>query len=166
MSSAFEGQGKKTKDGQSDEGKFLPDNKFWTNRQKHGRNRIFESPDDFEAACYSYFDWVDENPLWEMKVFGTGLKAKLPHPRAMTLRGLTAHIGIGRRTWDDYRARDEFKEICEIAEDIMFDQKFAGAAAGLFNANIIARDLGLSDKSEVDTNMVIEVVDSYETDDS
>lgn len=166
MSSAFDGQGKKTKDGQDDQGKFMPDNKFWRMAQNAGRPRIFESPDDFMAACYSYFDWVDENPLWEMKVFGTGLQAKLPHPRAMTLRGLTAHIGIGRRTWDDYRARDEFRDVCEAAEDIMFDQKFAGAAAGLFNANIIARDLGLSDKSEVDGTMTIEVVDSYEVDNS
>lgn len=164
VNSAFDGQDKKTKEGQDAEGKFLPDNKFWRMARNAGRPRIFESPDDFMAACYAYFDWVDENPLWEMKVFGTGLKAKLPHPRAMTLRGLTAHIGIGRRTWDDYRARPEFKDVCEIAEDIMFDQKFAGAAAGLFNANIIARDLGLSDKSEVDGTMTIEVVDSYETD--
>ena len=161
----FEGHKKQTK-GKGDDGTFLPNNKFWTNRKRHGRHRIFESPEEFQEACYSYFDWVDENPLWEMKVFGTGLQAKVQHPRAMTLHGLTAHIGIGRRTWDDYRARDGFKEICELAEGIMFDQKFAGAAAGLFNGNIIARDLGLSDRSEVDTNMVIEVVDSYETDDS
>ena len=31
----------------------------------------------------------------------------------------------------------------------MFEQKFAGAAVGLFNANIIARDLGLTDKQEI-----------------
>ena len=31
----------------------------------------------------------------------------------------------------------------------MFEQKFAGAAVGLFNADIIARDLGLTDKQEI-----------------
>jgi hypothetical protein len=31
----------------------------------------------------------------------------------------------------------------------MYEQKFSGAAAGLLNPNIIARDLGLADKSEI-----------------
>ena len=35
--------------------------------------------------------------------------------------------------------------MCEIIRT----QKFAGAAADLLNANIIARDLGLADKNEV-----------------
>jgi hypothetical protein len=164
--SAFDGQGKVAQEGRDVDGHFLPSNKFWRLGKTAGRHRIFETADEFETACFAYFDWVDENPLWQMKVFGTGLKAKLPHPRAMTLRGLTSHIGIGRRTWDDYRSRDEFKDVCEMAEDIMFDQKFSGAAAGLFNASIIARDLGLADKSEVEGNLIIEVVDSYEDNDS
>jgi len=159
----FEDQ-KKDDDGKDEAGLFLPGNKFWRDRAKSGRGKIFENPDDLQAACYEYFDWVDENPIWEMKVFGTGLKAKLPHPRAMTLRGLCGHIGMGRRTWDDYRSRDEFKEVCEMVEDIMFDQKFAGAAAGMFNAAIIARDLGLADKREIDGDLTVEVVDSYAED--
>lgn len=156
----FEGQKKKEPE-RGANGTFMPSNKFWRQRVNPGPGFTFKTPADLQEACYSYFDWVDDNPLWEMKVFGTGLKMKLPHARAMTLRGLTAHIGIGRRTWDDYRARDEFKDVCELAEDIMFEQKFAGAAAGLFNAAIIARDLGLADKKEIDGTMVIEVIDSY-----
>jgi hypothetical protein len=30
----------------------------------------------------------------------------------------------------------------------MFDQKFAGAAAGIFNASIISRELGLADVTD------------------
>jgi hypothetical protein len=161
----FDGQKKQT-EGKGKDGRFLPENKFWRHPNNAGRPRIIANEDDLREACYSYFDWVDDNPLYEMKIFGTGLKARLEHPRAMTLRGLTSHIGIGRRTWDDYRSRDEFKEVCALVEDVMFDQKFAGAAAGLFNASIIARDLGLADKSEVEGNLVIEVVDSYEDNDS
>ena len=33
----------------------------------------------------------------------------------------------------------------------MYSQKFEGAASGIFNANIIARDLGLSDKQDITT---------------
>jgi hypothetical protein len=34
----------------------------------------------------------------------------------------------------------------------MFTQKFEGATVGAFNANIIARDLGLKDQTDVTTN--------------
>lgn len=160
MNSLFNDQ-KKNDGSKGDNENFLPGNKFWRKRFKSGRNRLFASPDELEAACFEYFDWVDDNPLWEMKVFSTGLQAKMPRPRAMTLQGLTGYIGMGMRTWADYRDRDEFKDVCQIVEDVMFDQKFAGAAAGLFSAVIIARDLGLADKKEIDGNLVVEVVDSY-----
>ena len=42
-----------------------------------------------------------------------------------------------------------FIEIIRAIDKIMFAQKFEGAASGAFNANIIARDLGLTDKSEL-----------------
>lgn len=35
-------------------------------------------------------------------------------------------------------------------DEIIYKQKFEGAAVGAFNANIIARDLGLADKKDVD----------------
>lgn len=162
----FADQEKKTKDGQSEKGRFLPGNKFWRNRERHGRHMIFEKPDDLYEACLKYFDWVDDNPLYEAKPFSSGLVINVPHARAMTLRGLCAHIGMGRRSWDEYRARDDFSDVCEAAEDIMFEQKFTGAAAGMFNAAIIARDLGLADRKEIDGNLIIEVVDSYEDNDS
>ena len=158
----FEGDRKDHEEGgRDDKGLFLPGNKFWRSRKSHGPGLKFETPEDLQAACFEYFDWVDENPLWEMKVFGTGLQAKLPRPRAMTIRGLCGFIGLARRAWDNYHKSDGFKEVCEMAEDIMFDQKFAGAAAGLFNAAIIARDLGLADKREVDENLTVEVVDRF-----
>lgn len=152
---------KKDDEGRGDKGYFLPGNKFWHMRKKHGGPRIFETPDDLEAACMQYFDWVDENPLYEAKAFGSGLRMNVPKARAMTIHGLCIFIGIGRRTWDSYRDREEFKEVIEMAESVMFDQKFAGAAAGFFSAAIIARDLGLADKTQVETDLTVEVVDRF-----
>lgn len=125
---------------------------------------IFETPEELQEACFRYFDWADENPIWEDKVFGSGFRAKVAHARAMTIRGLCVFIGISKRTWDEYRNRDAFKDVCEVAEDIMFEQKFAGAAAGVFNGNIIARELGLSDKKEIEGELIVEVIDSYAED--
>lgn len=161
----FEGDEKKANKGRDNKGIFLPGNKFWRNRERHGRKLTFETPELFYEACLEYFDWVDDNPLPEVKAFASGKTLTIPLMRAMTLRGLCRHMGIGRRSWDEYRGREDFTEVCEAAEDIMFEQKFTGAAAGLFNAAIIARDLGLADRTEVEGNLVIEVVDSYEDND-
>jgi len=38
-------------------------NEFWKARSKHGRDKIFTTPEIlWEAAC-EYFEWVADNPL-------------------------------------------------------------------------------------------------------
>lgn len=69
--------------------------------------------------------------------------------RAMTVSGLCIYLDIGRRTWDEYRSRQDFLPVCEQVEQIIRNQKFTGAAADLLNASIIARDLGLAEKQEL-----------------
>lgn len=158
----FEGQRKKAAAGK-DAGGFFPEgNKFWKNRTVSGRPRLFGSPEELEAAAFEYFDWVDDNPLFETKVFGTGLVAKVPLARAMTIKSMCIHVGMSHRSWIDYKARPEFEDVCDLISEIIYEQKFAGAAAGLFSAAIIARDLGLADKSEVETSVTVEVIDSYD----
>lgn len=49
-----------------------------------------------------------------------------------------------------FRAMEGFSDITTRAEEIIYDQKFSGAAADLLNANIIARDLGLKEQSQVE----------------
>lgn len=77
--------------------------------------------------------------------------------RAMTLSGLCLFLNITRETWGQWRKLDDFSDVITQAEEVIYSQKFAGAAADLLNANIIARDLGLADKSAVDnTHRVID----------
>jgi hypothetical protein len=126
-------------------------NSFWRVRSSHGRKPIFASPQELEDACEEYFEWVEANPLKEAKPFchqGVVTIAELPKMRAMTLDGLCIFLDIDRVTWRNYCAREDFITVTARVEDIIRTQKFAGAAADLLNANIIARDLGLADKSE------------------
>ncbi|TGR83582.1 DNA-packaging protein [Mesorhizobium sp. M2D.F.Ca.ET.223.01.1.1] len=127
-------------------------NRFWEARSSHGRAPIFATPDDLFVACCEYFDWVEANPLYEAKAFayqGDVTIKELPKMRAMTIMGLCIFLDISRATWDNYRQRQDFLAITTRAEDIIRAQKFEGAAAELLNANIIARDLGLADKTEL-----------------
>lgn len=68
--------------------------------------------------------------------------------RAMTIRGLCLYIGIARSTWQEYCKKDDFSAITTRVEDIIYSQKFEGAAADLLDSNIIARELGLKDKKD------------------
>ncbi|MFB4060974.1 terminase small subunit, partial [Escherichia coli] len=52
--------------------------------------------------------------------------------------------------WGTFRSMEGFSDVTSRAEDIIYDQKFSGAAADLLNANIIARDLGLKEQSQVE----------------
>lgn len=130
---------------------FAPGNQLWKARSSHGRKPIFPTPDALEAACIEYFEWVEANPLKEAQAFayqGTVKLQELPKMRAMTLAGLCIFLDIDRTTWAEYAKRDDFTPVTTRIEETIRDQKFSGAAAGLLNANIIARDLGLADKQE------------------
>ena len=124
-------------------------NKFWMARTKHGRDKLFASPEALWEACCEYFEWVENNPLWEAKAFsyqGETSIAELPKMRAMTISGLCLFLDITQETWNQWRKSDDFSEIVTRADEVIRSQKFAGAAAELLNPNIIARDLGLTDK--------------------
>lgn len=125
-------------------------NQFWKARTKHGRKKLFAGPDVLWEACCKYFEWVEDNPLYEMKSYqyqGTTIQDKLEKMRAMTIGGLCLFLDIGHRTWNRWREDEDLCQVITRVEQVIYTQKFAGAAAGLLNANIIARDLELRDAS-------------------
>lgn len=126
-------------------------NKFWRARSKHGRDKIFKTPEDLWSACEEYFDWIEANPLQSAKAFsyeGKSWNHSVPVMRAMTIQGLCLFLGVEQKTWYNYKEREDFLQVITRAEDVIYNQKFTGAAADLLNSNIIARDLGLTDKRE------------------
>jgi hypothetical protein len=84
--------------------------------------------------------------------------------RAMTITGLCLFLDITLETWRTYRARKDISEVVTRAEQIIYDQKFSGAAADLLNSNIIARDLGLKDAHTTEHSGEVTTKDSSMTD--
>lgn len=132
---------------------FLPGNKFWEARSSHGRNPKFTDPDDLWQACCEYFQWNEDNPLFEMKAFsyeGIVTQEPIAKMRALTIGGLCLFLDIDERTWRMWRSeRSDLIPIITRAERVIYKQKFEGASADLLNANIISRDLGLANKTEL-----------------
>lgn len=137
-------------------------NQFWKVRATHGRDKAFSSAELLWESCQEYFQWVEDNPLWENKVSqfqGGVVDMPVAKMRAMTKAGLCFFLGVDERTFNRYRDGGD-QDFCRVtleAEQVIYQQKFAGAAADLLNANIIARDLGLSDKTQTEHSGAIDI---------
>lgn len=134
-------------------GRFLPGNSLWRSRSSHGPKPKFSNPEDLWNACCEYFHWVEQNPLWEDKLViyqGEAKHEPVAKMRAMTIGGLCVFLDIDRVTWSAWKTeRPDLSSVIRRVDEVITEQKFTGASADLLNANIIARDLGLADKSEV-----------------
>lgn len=129
-------------------------NQWWKLRAKHGRDKTFSSPEHLWESCEQYFE-VTEKRKWNKTDFRgkDAEKVIIPTETPFTLQGLCLFLGIDVRTWNDYKnleSHKDFHPITTHVEQIIYVQKFEGATVGAFNANIIARDLGLVDKKEID----------------
>lgn len=141
-------------DGRDDKGRFLPGNKFWTATFPFGAASTppMHTAETLYAACCDYFDWTHDNPLFVdelVKFEGRATHEPVAKMRAMTNVGLCMHIGISRETWSHWRSeRVDLRKVIAWADDAIYRQKFEGAAAGMLNQVIIARELGLADRQE------------------
>ena len=131
-------------------------NQFWKLRAKHGRDKIFESPEQFKEAAYEYFEKADENPWLKMEVVKSGENAgqllPVPTQKPYTIQGLCIFLGITEQTFFNYEKDENYKDFFEVfthVRNIIENQQMEGATVGAYNANIIARKLGLTDKSNV-----------------
>lgn len=115
---------------------------------------IFSSPTILWEACVEYFEATDQRK-WVRKdwVGKDAIEVERETDTPYTLTGLFVFLDIDRKTWDLYRNREDFIPVVTRVEQIMYTQKFEGATVGAFNANIIARDLGLKDNTQTDINI-------------
>ena len=116
---------------------------------------VLEEPLDFLKAAVGYFSWAENHPLQEEKIFqyqGEIIRDDSSKMRAFTKEGLAAKLRIPVSRIELYKSRDEksgWPQAVQMVEQIIYEQTFTGAAAGLLNAHLVSRSLGLAEKSEV-----------------
>lgn len=129
-------------------------NQFWKLRSKHGRDKLFATPELLWDAACGYFEYCDSNP-W--KVTKTKLKGKkketeeTPTQCPYSLSGLMAYFDVSKSFWNDFKkgGHEDFSVVITRIENIIETQQLEGALVGAFNANIVARINGLADKQEL-----------------
>lgn len=138
-------------------------NQFWNNRSKHGRDKLFESPELlWEEAC-EYFQWCIDNPWIKNEAIKSGDAAgtimEVPTSRPFTLIGLCLYLNCSenyfRNFADNNKNSDDYMAVLTRIEETIRNNKYEGAMVGAYNANIVIRDLGLIEKinSEVNNNI-------------
>lgn len=90
-----------------------------------------------------------------------GMIVVVPTERPYTIQGFCVFAEISSQTFYNYEKDEAYLEIVSRIRDVIYTQKFEGAAVGAFNANIIARDLGLTDKKELDHKGIPETQVTY-----
>lgn len=126
-------------------------------------------PSQFELAWQQYFQYVDDNPWIKNEAVKSGELAgtiiQVPTARPYSEIGFCAFHNLGEKYISELadtlskhskdvssKNKEESTELSNIltqARARCRAQKFEGAAVGAFNANIIARDLGMADNQNV-----------------
>lgn len=116
---------------------------------------IYDDAIDLLNDVCEYFNWLHDNPIIVKKLVsyqGISVLEDVPVMRAPTLQSMCGYLGIKRTTWGGWRRGEHaahLQEVAKWADDRMYELKFEGAAAGILNPNLVARDLGLAERTEI-----------------
>ena len=123
-----------------------------------GHRKNIETPDQLWILFLNFKKWLKKNPLFKNEYNAkVGMVVQVPLERPLTWSRFDCYVndlGIitdleDYRTNRDGRYTDYGGVITRINREMHAD-KFEGASVGIFNSNIIARDLGLVDKKETE----------------
>lgn len=110
------------------------------------RPRKIKGPDQLWGQFVGYAKYVEGTPLYESKAFNASkgtVNIKLRRDRPMTIASFCLFLGVTSQAWRYWRQnRADLAETIERIEDAVYAYKFERAAAGIFKANIISRELG------------------------
>src|SRR5262245_44845442 len=132
-------------------GRFLPGNRAWESRCPAGPAPKFADGETLWKACEAYFEWVHDDPLLDMQLVtykGRATQVPVHKVRAMTKAGLCRYLNIARTTWNAWHDRPGLAEAVERAESVIWCWQFDGAAAGLLDAGLVIRQLGIGRKAK------------------
>ena len=124
-------------------------NQWWKLRTKHGRDKLFETPEILMEACIEYLEATDKRKWNQIDFRGKDAKeVTVPIDTPYTLTGLFVYLNIDEKTWRNYKEREDFIRVITHVEQIITTQKVEGALVGVYSNNLVARLEGLKEQSE------------------
>jgi len=130
-------------------------NNYWQFRNKHGNNFKY-TPDLLWEEAVKYFEWISKS-VWNKKEAIksgdlAGTLIDVPTQTPMSIQSFCLFADISDETFANYVSNKKnykaFFGITTRIKGIIESNQFEGAVVGAYNPNIIARKLGLTDKTE------------------
>lgn len=135
-------------------------NQFWKLRSKHGRDKIFSSGEMIDKSVDEFMSALYENPIKEHDFVGKdATEVEKNKYRVPTWNRFANFCGVHSAHFlqlkhDLKDKTDEFsKDIYAAlmrADDLFYSEKFEMASAGLANASLIGKHLGIHEIQKVD----------------
>lgn len=130
-------------------------NEYWKFRGKHGRDFAYTPVTLWEEA-EKYFKWMSGNVWNKKEAIKGGPKAgtliDVPTTTPLSMESFTIFADITMETFRNYQSKeDNYRDFFEVStriRTVIESNQFEGATVGAYNPNIIARKLGLVDKTE------------------
>lgn len=132
-----------------------------------GRPRKFATPSALLKAFENYLEDRKSRPLISLesesgKVGESKIEKekekKKNHP--LSIVDFCVYLGCSRNWWNELPT--DFLGVKNRISDYIFCYQLKGAETGIFNANIVARELGLADKKELTRESINIIVNSQE----
>lgn len=133
----------------------------WPKNNRYWKNVDFKNPPKYESAndlwekAKEYFEfnekrrWIKQDFVKSGEGAGKIIDMELPNPPSIGAFCIFANIS--QSTFNNYsNKKDEWLVVTDVIREIIYAIQFEGATVNLFNANIIARKIGLTDKKEVE----------------
>lgn len=137
-------------------------NKYYLERSVDGRKKDFETPSELWDAFIEYIEWSKNNPWVKYEVIKSGKDMgkliTIPIEKPLSLLAFSNYCGLTKQGLYNYGEKESYKEYFDIftrIKGICENQKIEGSEVGCYNANIVARVLGLADKTENKTDLSV-----------
>lgn len=133
-------------------------NNYWEFRNKHGANFAY-NPDSLWDEAVKYFEWISKR-VWSKKDAvrsgeNAGMLIDIPTQTPMSIESFCLFADISFQTFRNYESNEGnykvFFEVTARIRKIIESNQFEGATVGVYNPNIIARKLGLVDRTDLTT---------------
>ena len=128
------------------------------------KHKYIKSPEELWGFFCDYIEHERSNPMQKTEYIGqNAIKVTLDLETPITFEGFECYLfkmdiisDLGDYAKNKDNAYSEYPPIIKQIKSFCFTNNFKGASVGLFNASLIARKLGLTDKTSVDLSGTVE----------
>lgn len=138
---------------------------FEDKKNKGGKPRAIKSPDELYEWFEKYKAENAKNPVTKMDFKGKDAdqvfyEIERPLSWSAFFVWVWKNKGIGISTVESYKLNEdgaypEYRSIVRVIAAEIFNQQYDGATSGVYQQNIVARRLGLVEKSENKTELTV-----------